>query len=150
MTSNIGADKITNKRKLGFSSENESQEEEKVLLAELKKEFRAEFINRIDSIVVFRKLDNNDLIKITNILLEEVSKRLLQRKISIIISENVKEFIVNNEIDLNYGARQLERKIKELIEDRVANEILSGRLKEGDIIEFYMEDNNIKYKIFTK
>lgn len=150
MTSNIGADKITNKRKLGFSSGNESQEEEKVLLAELKKEFRAEFINRIDSIVVFRKLDNNDLIKITNILLEEVSKRLLQRKISIIISENVKEFIVNNEIDLNYGARQLERKIKELIEDRVANEILSGRLKEGDIIEFYMEDNNIKYKIFTK
>lgn len=146
MTSNLGADKIIKERKLGFGSE-DTKENNKTIMNELKREFKPEFINRIDNIIIFNKLNNKDLIKIIDIILENVQERLLDKQIKLEVSSEVKNYIVENEIDLNYGARQLKRKIQEVIENKIASEIVEGKLKEGSKIKFYLEDNKIQSKI---
>ena len=146
MTSNLGADKIIKERKLGFGNE-DINENNKTIMHELKREFKPEFINRIDNIIIFNKLNNNDLIKIIDIILENVQERLLDKQIKLEVSSYVKNYIVENEIDLNYGARQLKRKIQEIIENKIASEIVEGKLKEGSKIKFYLEDNKIQSKI---
>ena len=146
MTSNLGADKIIKERKLGFGNE-DTKENNKTIMNELKREFKPEFINRIDNIIIFNKLNNKDLIKIIDIILENVQERLLDKQIKLEVSSEVKNYIVENEIDLNYGARQLKRKIQEVIENKIASEIVEGKLKEGSKIKFYLEDNKIQSKI---
>ena len=146
MTSNLGADKIIKERKLGFGNE-DTNENNKTIMNELKREFKPEFINRIDNIIIFNKLNNNDLIKIIDIILENVQERLLDKNIELEVSGSVKKYIVENEIDLNYGARQLKRKIQEIIENKIASEIVEGKLKENNKIEFYLDDNKIQSKI---
>ena len=146
MTSNLGADKLTNERKLGFGNNN-NVEENKMIMNELKKEFKPEFINRIDNIVIFNKLTTKDLIKILDIILQDLSKRIEDKKIKIVVSDEVKKYIVENEIDLNYGARQLKRKVQELIENKIAKELVESNLGDGKTIEFYIEENTIKSKI---
>ena len=146
MTSNLGADKITNTKKLGFGEKN-NIEENKLIMNELKREFKPEFINRIDNIVIFNKLTNEDLVKILDILLDDLKNRIKDKNINLEVSEDTKKYIIQNEIDLNYGARQLKRKVQELIEDKIANELVQGNLKEKDVIEFYIKDNEIKIRI---
>ncbi len=146
MTSNLGAEKLTREGKLGFGN-NTNIETNKVIMNELKKEFKPEFINRIDNIVIFNKLTIDNLIKIVNIILKELEKRVGEKQINLRVSEDVKKYIVENEIDLNYGARQLKRKIQELLEDKIAIEMVEGNLKPGSTIEFSLENNNIKYII---
>ena len=146
MTSNLGADKITNTKKLGFGEKN-NIEENKLIMNELKREFKPEFINRIDNIVIFNKLTNEDLVKILDIILDDLKNRIKDKNINIEVSEDTKNYIVKNEIDLNYGARQLKRKVQELIEDKIANELVQGNLKEKDVIEFYIEESEIKSRI---
>lgn len=146
MTSNLGADKIIKERKLGFGNE-DTNENNKTIMNELKREFKPEFINRIDNIIIFNKLNNKDLIKIIDIILENVQERLLDKNIELEVSGSVKKYIVENEIDLNYGARQLKRKIQEIIENKIASEIVEGKLKENNKIEFYLDDNKIQSKI---
>ena len=146
MTSNLGAEKITNERKVGFG-EKSHLEENRVIMSELKREFKPEFINRIDNIVVFNKLTTENLIEILNIILNDLSKRIKDKKITLKLSEETKKYIVENKIDLNYGARQLKRKVQDLIEDVIANELAQRNLIENKTIEFYMEDEKIKYLI---
>ena len=146
MTSNLGADKITNTKKLGFGESN-NIEENKMIMNELKREFKPEFINRIDNIVIFNKLTNEDLVKILDIILKSLKNRIKDKKINLKVSEETKKYIIQNEIDLNYGARQLKRKVQELIEDKIANELVQGNLKENNTIEFYVEDDKIKSRI---
>ena len=146
MTSNLGADKITNTKKLGFG-ENNNIEENKLIMNELKREFKLEFINRIYNIVIFNKLTNDNLVKILDIILEDLKKRIKDKNINLEVSEDTKKYIVQNEIDLNYGARQLKRKVQELIEDKIADELVQGNLKENSTIEFYVEEGKIKSKI---
>jgi len=146
MTSNLGAEKLTKEKRVGFGNET-SLEENKIVMNELKKEFKPEFINRIDNIVIFNKLTIGDLIQILDIILEDLQKRLEDKKIKLEVTEEVKKYIVENEIDLSYGARQLKRKVQEIIENKIANEIVAGKLKEENIIEFYLEGKQIKNKI---
>lgn len=146
MTSNLGADKITNTKKIGFG-EGSNLEENKLIMNELKRGFKPEFINRIDNIVIFNKLTTEDLVKILDIILEDLNKRIKDKKISLKVSEDAKRYIIENEIDLNYGARQLKRKVQELIEDKIANSLVAGDLKEGNIIEFYVKYEEIEYLI---
>lgn len=136
MTSNIGARLITDKKSLGFmgagSTNDESKKEyentKKDVLAELKKEFRPEFINRIDEIIVFHKLQNEEIKQIINIMLSQVIKRLKEQNIEIEISEDVKDKILENGIDTNYGARPLKRAIQNMLEDKIAEAILDGKI----------------------
>ena len=146
MTSNLGAEKITNSKKLGFG-ENNNLEENKLIINELKREFKPEFINRIDNIVIFNKLETKDLIKILDITLVDLNKRLENKKINLKVSEDVKKYIIEKEIDSNYGARQVKRKVQEIIENKIANALVTGELKEKETIEFYLEENKILYMI---
>jgi len=146
MTSNLGAEKLIKEKRVGFGNES-NLEENKIVINELKKEFKPEFINRIDNIVIFNKLKTEDLIQILDIILQDLQKRIDDKKIKLEVTEEVKEHIVENEIDLSYGARQLKRKVQEIIENKIANEIVVGNIKEENTIQFYLEDNQIKNKI---
>ena len=126
MTSNVGAKLITDKNKLGFandkSAENEKQEYENIkkeVLAELKKQFRPEFINRIDDIIVFHKLNNEDINKIMEIMLKQVQKRLELQNYKVEIDDSAKELIAKKGVDNNYGARPLRRSIQNMLEDKI-------------------------------
>jgi len=138
MTSNIGARLITDKKSLGFSNKQDEKDEQKdyedtkkEVMAELKRSFRPEFINRIDEIIVFLKLNDEEIEKIIDIMLNEVKKRLTSQKYEIEFSEDVGKFISKKGIDKNFGARPLRRAIQNEIEDKIAEAILVGKLKKG-------------------
>ena len=136
MTSNIGARLITDKTTLGFSAgdkKEESQKEyetiKKDVMGELKKQFRPEFINRIDEIIVFHKLNDEDIKQIIDIMLNQVTKRMKAKDIELEIDNSVKELIAKKGVDTNYGARPLKRAIQNILEDKIAEEILDGNIK---------------------
>ena len=157
MTSNIGARAITDKKTLGFTNtsnatNNEKVEEEKKeyentkkeVMDILKKELRPEFINRIDEIIVFHKLNDEEIEQIIDILLEQVVNRLKEEKYNIEFEPEVKELIAKEGIDKNFGARPLRRTIQNLVEDSLAEEILDGKLKKEQLTKFTAIDGKMK------
>ena len=137
MTSNIGARLITDKKQLGFSyisqddnAEKNTQYEstKKEVIAELKKELKPEFINRIDEIIVFNKLVENEILEIIEIMLNQVKQRLEANNILIDIDKSVKDFIFKKGFDKNYGARPLRRAIQNFVEDAISDAILNGKI----------------------
>ena len=158
MTSNIGARLITDKKTLGFSKTNKDNKEKeesskkeyedikKEVMDALKKELRPEFINRIDEIIVFHKLTDNEISKIIDILLKEVTTRLEAQKIKIELEPEVKELIASKGIDKNFGARPLRRTIQSVLEDRLAEEILDGNLKKNKTNKIGVNDGKIVVK----
>ena len=140
MTSNLGARLITDRKQLGFAnkegeadSKKEYEEIKKEVMAELKKELRPEFINRIDEIIVFHKLNDNDINQIIDIMLKEVINRLKEQKYDVEFEPDVKEMIAKEGIDKNFGARPLRRTIQNLVEDKLAEKILDGKLVKGKV-----------------
>ena len=148
MTSNLGARHITEKKSLGFSSrlnlqnednkiknienaKNEYEEIKKEVIKELKHELRPEFINRIDEIIVFHKLNSEDIKNITQIMLKQVEERLKSQKYIVEIDDSVVNAILEQGFDSNFGARPLRRTIQNLVEDRISEEILAGNLKKN-------------------
>lgn len=139
MTSNVGARLITDKNKLGFSNSNNKEEDikkeyedtKKEVMTELKKQFRPELLNRIDDIIVFHKLNDADVKKIIDLMLNQVKNRLKEQDISIEIGDDVKELIAKKGTDINYGARPLRRAIQNMLEDKIAEGILDGAVKAG-------------------
>ena len=144
MTSNIGANKITENRSLGFGNSNSNENNKKTVINELKKELKPEFINRIDEIIVFNKLNKEDIIKIIDIMIEELQERLKDKKIQIELTNEFKNYIVENKIDLNYGARELKRKLQEIIENEIAERIICNELKPKRKIIFDIKNNQVK------
>ena len=151
MTSNIGARLITDKKSLGFSTssiQNESDKEyeniKKEVMAELKKGFKPEFINRIDEIIVFHKLTEDELKKIVDIMINEIKKRISEKNITLDVDETAKNFIIKQGTDTNYGARPLRRAIQTIIEDKLAEDILDGKIKEGSKVKIVANDNKIQ------
>lgn len=140
MTSNIGARMITDRKMLGFSSgQSDSKTEEnkqyesikKDVMEELKKEFKPEFINRIDEIIVFHKLTENEIMQIIDLMLNQVKNRLKINDYNIEIDKSVKKFIFEKGYDKNYGARPLRRAIQNYVEDVISQGILDGVVKEN-------------------
>ena len=154
MTSNVGARLITDKNKLGFSSnENKAEEEKKdyentkkEVMSELKKQFRPELLNRIDDIIVFHKLTDNDIEKIIDLMLKEVISRLKEQNIELEISKEVKELIAKKGTDKSYGARPLRRAIQSMLEDKIAESILDGKIKKGKLAKAIVKDEEIVIK----
>ncbi len=155
MTSNIGARLITENKKLGFagvSSDEEKEEKKKYeetkkeVLAELKKQFRPEFINRIDEIIVFHKLTDTEISSIIEIMLKEVQTRLQENNMEIKMDKSVKELIAKEGIDKAYGARPLRRTIQSLVEDKIAEAILDGEIKTGTKVKLVAKDGKIEIK----
>ena len=116
-------------RKRIYGKEYENLKKE--VMEALKKELRPEFINRIDEIIVFHKLTDEEIGKIIDIMLNQVVERLKTQKIEIEIEPEVKEMIAKKGIDKSFGARPLRRTIQSVLEDRLAEEILDGNLTKG-------------------
>lgn len=154
MTSNIGARLITDKKSLGFSqvnteeenSKKEYEETKKEVMETLKRELRPEFINRIDEIIVFHKLSQEEINQIIDIMLSEVTKRLAIQKIKIELEPEVKELIASKGIDKNFGARPLRRTIQSVLEDKLAEEILEGNLKKNKLAKIGVKEEKIVVK----
>ena len=153
MTSNVGARAITDKNVLGFSNSagdgKQEQEKEyetikKDVMAELKKQFRPEFINRIDDIIVFHKLTDDDIGKIIEIMLKQVKERLSEQEYDVEIDKSVKDLVAKKGIDANYGARPLKRAIQGIVEDKIAEAILDGKIIPHKKAKIYAENDEIK------
>ena len=134
MTSNVGAKLITDKKTLGFIEEKENGEKEyqdikKDVMGELKKEFKPEFLNRIDEIIVFHKLEDNQIRKIVDIMIDNVGKLLKEQGIKLTVDENAKDLVAKKGTDKTYGARPLKRAIQTMVEDKIAEAMLDGKIK---------------------
>ena len=156
MTSNVGARLIAENKKLGFETGKEDEdkkqyeETKKQVMGELKKTFRPEFINRIDEIIVFHKLTEQELNKIVDIMLEQIKKRIAEKNIELEIDKKAKDLVIKKGTDTKYGARPLRRAIQTIIEDKLAEEILDGKLKSGDIAKITVKDEQIQVKVKGK
>jgi len=147
MTSNLGAKNILNTvTKLGFATDNSSTDadderiKEKVM-AEVKNAFRPEFLNRIDDIVVFKRLTEDDIGQIASLMLEGLKKRLLANEISVEFLPDAISLIAKEGFDAVYGARPLRRAIQNKLEDMLAEKIIDGEIKAGDNIKIGTKDN---------
>jgi len=149
MTSNVGARTITEKKTLGFGSgdvSNEQAEIQKNVMSELKREFRPEFLNRIDEIIVFNKLTENEIKQIIDIMLKQVAKRLKEQKIELEVTDELKDFLVKKGTDAAYGARPLRRAIQNYLEDKLAEEMLDGKIKKCSKITATVENEVVVIK----
>lgn len=142
MTSNVGSEIIAREASLGFvaGDKEKNQREnlrEKVLTA-LKESFKPEFLNRIDEIIIFDYLTKSEITKITDLELQKVAERLIQKKITMKITETVRDFIAKKGFDSNLGARPLKRVIQKKILDPLSLKIVSGEIKEGErvVVDF--------------
>jgi len=134
MTSNVGADMLRQKGGLGFASQRDDAKYEDMkanLLDEMKKAFKPEFLNRIDDIIVFKSLTREDLYKIVKLEVDHVIKRLKEQDISLEITDEGINFIIEKGFDPVFGARPLKRTIQRYVEDPLAEEIISGKYKAG-------------------
>ncbi|MBP0017125.1 MAG: ATP-dependent Clp protease ATP-binding subunit [Cyanobacteria bacterium SBLK] len=148
MTSNIGS-KVIEKGAAGLGFEfDDNQDDAKynrirsLVNEELKNYFRPEFLNRLDEIIVFRQLSKDEVKQISEILLKEVFARLTEQEITLEVTEKFKERLVEEGYNPSYGARPLRRAIMRLLEDVLAEEILSGRVKEGDTAQVDIDEDN--------
>ncbi len=147
MTSNVGANEVKEHRKsLGFG---ETQEEEvdskKIYMSALKNKFKPEFINRIDVICIFDNLTQKELVKIAKILISNINKRLKEKNLSLKITEDALEYIVEKGSNSEYGARPLKRFIQQEIEDQIAEKILLGQLKNQGQIVIDVENEKLTF-----
>ena len=152
MTSNAGAQRIVDPKKLGFSNVENAESEHKDMknnvMEEIKRMFKPEFLNRIDDIIVFRALSKEDVKGIAALMLKELKNRLAkQMDITLTYGGTVKSFIFEKGYDKKYGARPLKRAIQNNIEDSLAEEILSGKIQASDKVSMTVVDGKV---VFTK
>jgi len=149
MTSNIGARFIQKKASMGFQSADLNEVARSVqdmVLGEVKRTFNPEFINRIDELIVFEALSDEDLRKILALLTDQLNANLVDRRMRILITPQVVDWIIDVTCkDRSYGARPLRRAIQRYIEDPLAEELIRGHLKGGEI-EVYLEGGQLAYR----
>lgn len=134
MTSNIGAETVRKQSSLGFATRTEEDTYEKMkekLLNEVKRHFKPEFLNRIDDIIVFKSLTKEHLYKIIQLEIEEVSKRLKEKNITLEITQEAIDFLIEKGFDPVFGARPLKRTIQRFLEDPLSEALIAGTFKDG-------------------
>jgi ATP-dependent Clp protease ATP-binding subunit ClpC len=149
MTSNIGARFIQKKASLGFQASDTGTIDKNVsdmVLGEVKRTFNPEFINRIDEIIVFEALSDDDLRRIMSLLLDQLNANLVDRRMKITINRDVVDWIIDVTCkDRSYGARPLRRAIQRYVEDPLSEELIRGNLGDGEV-EVYMDAGQISYR----
>ena len=149
MTSNIGARFIQNKASMGFQAQDSREVQRTVtemVLGEVKKTFNPEFINRVDEIIVFEPLSDDDLRQITVLLVEGLNKHLAQRHLSISLAPEAVDWIIDVTCrDRTYGARPLRRAIQRYIEDPLSEELIRGQLRTGHV-EVYLDHGTLSWR----
>ena len=154
MTSNVGAKNITaaENTRLGFDGSEKSAEKDEAarfarireaVMAELKRTFKPEFLNRIDETIVFRQLTEEDIVKIAHRMLTITGKRMAQQGITLTADEDAVAMLAKNGFDAEYGARPLRRSIQNTVEDAVAEQMLEGKLKSGDTAKVTLSDGKV-------
>ncbi len=139
LTSNIASDKIM---------ANEPGEElDELVMQELKQAFKPEFLNRLDDIVIFNALGQEEIVGIVDIFFSDIAKKVKDRDITLTLSPEAKRYIAEAGFDPVYGARPLKRALYEIIEDRLADLILEGKVVEGSHVEFIKEGEEIEVKV---
>ena len=151
MTSNTGARNIVENKSIGFINNNDPQKEyekdKQEVMNELKKTFRPEFLNRVDDIIIFNKLDKESVKKITRLMLNEFNEMLKSRNIEAEFDDSIVEYISKVGFDDTYGARPLKRAIQSKVEDKFAEELLDGKVKDGDKVLISAKNDEV---IITK
>ena len=151
MTSNIGARDIANMKRVGFGgstklvdTDYEAMKEKQ--LEALKNAMNPEFINRIDDIIIFRRLDEKSLGKIARIMLDEVIAQLVTKNIRLEYTDAVVKYLLDNGTDLEYGARPLRRAVQRVFEDKLSDEIITGKIRTGDSLTIDIKDGEITFE----
>ncbi len=155
MTSNAGASRIMEPKRLGFgATEDEKADYETMksnVMEELKHMFKPEFLNRIDDIIVFHALTKDDIGKIIGIMLKEIQNRIFeQMNITLTVTTSAKKYLVDTGYDKKYGARPLRRALVNKVEDTLAEEILSGKVKRGDTVKLSYIAKELKFTVEEK
>ena len=143
MTSNAGSN--LNNNSIGFGNQT-IMNKDKILNA-LKDLFRPEFLNRVDEVIVFNSLTENELLQIVDLLLEKTQEALSTKEINLDLNQDAKKYIASKGTDLKYGARPLRRSIQKLVEDEIAEMILRGEVTSGQTIHGYIENDNLKFSV---
>ena len=154
MTSNVGASTIKKQKTLGFSSHNQAEvdknEYEKMkenIMMELKKQFRPEFLNRIDDIIVFHSLNKQDISQIVKLMCKTLINRLDEMTIKLEMDEEAIDLIAKEGLDLEYGARPLKRSIQKELENELSELILQGTIKSGDRVEATVKEGKMAFEV---
>ena len=155
MTSNLGSDLIKQETVLGFSlktdlAQGEKQAYERMkekVLAEVKRFFRPEFLNRIDASVVFHALTRDHILSIVDLMLEQVQKELAEKNITMETTDAAKDYLAEKGYDPNFGARPLRRLIQDVVEDKLSEELLGGKLHSGDTVVLDVEEGETVIRI---
>jgi ATP-dependent Clp protease ATP-binding subunit ClpC len=157
MTSNVGAELIRRQMSLGFAAKPEGKTQKldydamkERVLAEMKKTFRPEFINRIDEIIVFHQLSEEQLRQVVELLVKELQERLADRKLNIELSDKAKSWLVKEGYDPVYGARPLRRAIERYVENPLSSKLLGGEFKEGDTVKVDLGDKGLTFTLKGK
>ncbi|MFA6079140.1 MAG: ATP-dependent Clp protease ATP-binding subunit [Candidatus Omnitrophota bacterium] len=150
MTSNIGAEMLKKQGSIGFKSQEEEvsyQGMRERLLDEVKKAFKPEFLNRVDDIIVFRSLTKEDLGKIVELEIKSVGDRLKEQGITIELSREAKDFLIEKGFDKTFGARPLKRTIQRFLEDPMAEEIIRGNYKNGGKLKVTAKADRLEFVV---
>ena len=150
MTSNVGTKFIQNSTPLGFQQatlKNTYKKIKDAVLNELKNKFNPEFLNRIDDIVVFHQLEKEHLVKIINLLINELNKQLIDQDLAVELSDEVVDWLIEKNYQPSYGARPMRRAIQKHIEDSLSEEILKGKFKDVKKIKVILEND---YPVFVE
>ena len=152
MTSNAGASSIIEPKRLGFGAgDDEKQDHERMknsVMEEVRRIFKPEFLNRIDETIVFRALNKDDMKHIVTLLVKELKKRCKEQlDIELTVRDSAKAFIVDKAYDRKYGARPLKRKLQEEIEDRMSEDIITGKIKRGNKVIISTKNKQISLTV---
>jgi ATP-dependent Clp protease ATP-binding subunit ClpC len=153
MTSNTGVELIKREASLGFATQKDEDKTRKQayeimkekVMAEVKKTFRPEFINRIDEIIVFHELTEEQLRSIVDLLIKDLQKRLADRKLGVEITEEAKSWLAKEGYDPVYGARPLRRAIEHYVENPLSTRLLQGEFNAGDTIIVDLSENALTF-----
>ena len=151
LTSNVGARDIAATQTLGFSASGDNGLSDKEInqrvMAQLKQTFRPEFLNRLDEIIVFKSLTEDQLIRIVRLMVDDLRQRMIEQHMSIELTDDACRVIVKEGTDKAFGARPLRRAIQRLLEDPLSEELLEGKWGSGDIVNVDAEDGKL---VFSK
>ena len=152
MTSNAGAQSIVEPKRLGFSQGEDKKKDyedmKRGAMEEVRRIFKPEFLNRVDEILVFHMLDKQEIRQIVNILVKKLEKRCKEQlDIELVVRNSVKDYLAESGFDSKYGARPLKRAIQNKLEDRMAEEILDGKIHRGDRVIVSVSKKVIKFSV---
>jgi len=150
MTSNVGADLIKRQTTMGFGASKDIGDYDTMrdkIMEETKRVFKPEFLNRLDEIIVFHTLNKPDLMRIVDLEVNKVKARLRIKEIEIVLDSAAHEFVIEKGYDPTYGARPMRRAVERYLEDPLAEELLKGAVKAGDLVEVTMDAGKLVFRV---